>query len=139
MNSIETLAYFRVTRLSTQEAESLPVLREEVESSLKAGKSSEVDNIPSELLTNGGEATRAVRTAICQILKTKKWPKEWTHSLVIPLPKKGNLKQRQNYRTTSLISHPSKIMLRVILNRLQAEAEELLTEEQTGFRPGMIE
>ena len=53
----------------TQEAESLPVLREEVEEavcSLKAGKSSGVDNIPSELLKNGGEATTTVLTAICQ-------------------------------------------------------------------------
>ena len=58
-----------------------------------------------------------------------------TQSLVIPLPKKGNLKQCQNYRTTSLISHPSKIMLRVMFNQLEAKAEELLVEEQAGFRP----
>ena len=57
-------------------------------------------------------------------------------SLVKPLPKKGNLKQRQNYRTISLISHSSKIMLRVILSRLRAKAEEPLAEEQAGFRPG---
>ena len=44
--------------------------------------------------------------------------------------------QGQNYRTISLISHPSMIMLQVILNRLKAKAEELLEEEQTGFRPG---
>ena len=49
---------------------------------------------------------------------------------------KGNLKQRQNYRTISLISHSSKIMLRVILSRLRAKAEEPLAEEQAGFRPG---
>ena len=59
---------------------------------------------------------------------------EWTQLLVIPLPKKGNVKQCQNYCTISLISHPSKIMLRVILNRLKAKAEELLAEE-VGFRP----
>ena len=51
-------------------------------------------------------------------------------------PKKGNLKQYQNYRTISLIRHPSKLMLRVILSRLKAKAEELLAEEQAGFRPG---
>ena len=71
-----------------------------------------------------------------KIWKQKKWPKEWTKSLVIPLPKKGNLKQCQNYRTISLISHPSKVMLRVILNRLKSKAEELLSEEQAGFRAG---
>ena len=60
----------------------------------------------------------------------------WTQSLVVPLPKKGKLKQCQNYRTISLISHPSKTMLRVILKRLTVKAEELLAEEQAGFRPG---
>ena len=57
-------------------------------------------------------------------------------SLVKPLPKKGNLKQCRNYSTISVISHSSKIMLRVILNQLKANSEELLAEEQAGFRPG---
>ena len=52
------------------------------------------------------------------------------------VPKKGNLRQCQNYRTISLISHTSKILLRVILNRLKKEAEEHLAEEQAGFRAG---
>ena len=109
------------------------MLREEVEeamSNLKAGKSPGVHNIPSELLKNGGETT-TVLIVICQkIWEVRKWPKEWTQSLVIPLPQKGHLKQCRNYRTISLISHPSKIMLRVILNRLEAKAEELLAEDQ---------
>ena len=67
---------------------------------------------------------------------SKRWPKERTQSLVIPLPKKGNLRKCQNYRTISLISHASKIMLRIILNRLKSKAEELLSEEQAGFRAG---
>ena len=84
------------------------MLREVVEEavrSLKSGKSEGVDNIPSELLKNGGEATTTVLTTICQkILETKHWPKAWTQSLVILLPKKGNLRQYQNYRTISLIT-----------------------------------
>ena len=112
------------------------MLREEVEEavrSLKAEKSPGVDNIPSKLLKKGGEATTTVLTAISKkIWETKKWPKEWTQSLVVPLQKKGNLNQCQNYRTISLISHPSKIMLRVIFNRQRAKAEELLAEEQAG-------
>ena len=56
--------------------------------------------------------------------------------LVIPFTKKGNLKQYQNYRIISLTSHPSEIILRVMLNRLKAKAKELLAEEQAGFRPG---
>ena len=50
--------------------------------------------------------------------------------------KKGSLKQYQNYHTISLISHPSKIVLRVIFNRFKDKAEELLAGEQAGFRPG---
>ena len=124
-------------QIPTQEAESLPVLREEVEvavRSLKAGKAAGVDDIPFELLKNGGEATTTVLTVICKkIWEMKEWPKEWTQSLVIPLPKKAHIKQCQNYRTISLIR---KIMLRVILNRLKPKAEELLAEEQAAFRPG---
>ena len=60
--------------------------------SLKAGKSAGVDSIRSVLLKNGGDATTTVLTAICKIWETKEWPKEWTQSLIIPLPKKGNLK-----------------------------------------------
>ena len=90
-----------------------------------------------ELHKNGGKTAPTVLTAICKkILETKEWPKEWTLSLVIPLIKKDNLKQYQNYHTISLISHSSKIMLRVILNRFKTKAEELLAEEQAGFRPG---
>ena len=52
------------------------------------------------------------------------------------LPKEGNLQQCQNYRTISLISHPSKVMLKVILNRLKPQAEKIIAEEQAGFRAG---
>ena len=120
--------------------ESPHVLKEEVEAAikkLKTGKSPGVDNIPAELIKSGGTETATALTALCQrIWEEKTWPTEWTKSLVIPLPKKGNLRQCQNYRTISLISHPSKVMLRVILNRLTPKAEELLSEEQAGFRAG---
>ena len=93
-------------------------------------------NIPSEPRKNGGEATTTARTVIVQkVWETKEWPKEWAKLLVIPLPKKDSLKQCQNYRTISQIGYSSKIMLRVVLNRLKAKAEKLLAEEQAGFRP----
>ena len=123
--------------------ESLPILKAEVEAavrSLKPEKSPGIDNVPAELLKHGGDTTVDVLTALCQkIWEQKKWPVEWTHSLVIPLPKKGNLRQCNNYRTISLISHPSKIMLRIILNRLRPQAEEVLTEEQAGFRAHRVQ
>ena len=99
------------------------------------GKSAGVDNIPAELVQAGGEAMIDILTAICnKIWKTGEWPTTWTQSLVITLPKKGNLQLCQNYRTISLISHPSKVMLKIILNRLQPQAEEINAEEQAGFR-----
>ena len=80
-----------------------------------------------------------ILTAICnKIWKTGEWPTTWTQSLVITLPKKGNLQLCQNYRTISLISHPSKVMLKIILNRLQPQAEEIIAEEQAGFRSLLI-
>ena len=93
---------------------------------LKTQKSPGIDNVPAELIKYGGEA---------KIWETKTWPEEWTKSLIIMIPKKGNLRYCKNYRTISLISHPSKIMLRIILNRLKGKAEELLSEQQAGFRP----
>ena len=57
-------------------------------------------------------------------------------SSVITLPKKGNLQRCQNYRTISLISHPSKVMLKIILNKLKLQAEKIIAEEQAGFRAG---
>ena len=60
----------------------------------------------------------------------------WTQSLIITLPKKSNLQLCQNYRTISLISHSSKVILKVILNRLKPQAEEIIAEEQAGFRAG---
>ena len=78
-----------------------------------------------------------ILTTICiKIWKTGEWPTTWTQSLVITLPKKGNLQLCQNYRTMSLISHPSKVMLKIILNRLQPQAEVIIAEEQADFRAG---
>ena len=97
-----------------------PILREEVEAAVKAlkmGKSTGVNNIPAELVQAGGEAMIDILTAICnKIWKTGEWPTTWTQSLVITLQKKDNLQLCQNYRTISLISRPSKVMLKIILN-----------------------
>ena len=104
---------------------------------LKMGKSAGVDNIPAELVLAGGETMIGILTAICnKIWKTGEWPTIWTQSLVVTLPRKGNLQLCQNYRTISLISHLSKVMLKIILNRLQPQAEEVTAEEQAGFRAG---
>ena len=117
-----------------------PIFRREVEAavqSLKKGKSVEVDNIPAELVQAGGEDVITALTTICnKIWQTGEWPTPWTQTLVITLPKKGNLQQCQTYRTISLISHPSKVMLKIILNRLKPQAEKIVAEEQAGFSAG---
>ena len=74
-------------------------------------------------------------TLLCQKIWVKKeWPYEWAQSLIIPIPKKGDPRYFNNYKTISLISHPNKIMLRIILNRLNPIAEYTLAEEKAGFR-----
>jgi len=70
------------------------------------------------------------------IWETGDWPEEWTFSTFIPLPKKGNLKQCANYRTTTLVSETSKILLRIILERIRVKTEMETADEQVGFRQG---
>ena len=104
---------------------------------MKKGKSAGVDNIPAELVQAGGEDVITALTTICdKMWQTGEWPTPWTQSLVITLPKKGKLQQLQNYRTISLISYPSKVMLKIILKRLKPKAEKIVAEEQAGFRAG---
>ena len=61
------------------------------------------------------------------------WPSAWTQSLIICIHKKGSIKNVDRYRTTILVSHMSKIMLKVVLRRLQPIVEELMSEERAGF------
>ena len=78
-----------------------------------------------------------VLTEICnRMWRTGEWTTSWTQSLIITLPKKGNMQLCQNYRTISLTSHSSKVMLKVILNRLKSQAEEIIAEEQPVLRAG---
>ena len=101
------------------------------------GKSAGVDTIPAELVQAGEESMIDILTTVCnKIWKTGELPTTWTQSLVITLPKKGNLQLCQNYRTISLISHSSKVVLKIILNRLQPQAEKIIVKEQAGFRAG---
>ena len=76
---------------------------------------------------------------ICNIIwQTGEWQTPWTQSLIITLPKRGNLQLCQNYRTIRLISHTIKVILRIILNRLKPQAERIIKEEQAGFRAARI-
>ena len=94
-------------------------------------------DILAQLVQAGGEdVITALTTIYNKVWQTGEWPTPWTQSLVITLPKNGNLQQCQNYRATSLISHPSKVTLKIMLNRLKPQAEKTIAEEETGFRAG---
>ena len=71
-----------------------------------------------------------------QIGKTQQWPQDWKRSVFIPIPKKGNAKKCSNYRTVALISHASKVMLKLLQARLQQYVNQELPDVQAGFRKG---
>ena len=81
--------------------------------------------------------TVKVLHSICQqICKTQQWPKDWKRSVFILIPKKGNAKECSNYRTIALISHTSKVMLKILQARLQQYVNHELPDVQAGFRKG---
>ena len=83
-------------------------------------KASKGDGIPPELFQILKDDAVKVLHSICQqIWKNQQWPQDWKRSVFIPIPKKGNAKECSNYRTTVLISHASKIMLKILQARLQ--------------------
>ena len=88
--------------------------------SITMNKTSGGDRIPVELFQILKDDAVQVLHSICQqIWKTQQWPHEWKRSVFIPIPKKGNAKECSNYRTIALISHASKVMLKILQARLQ--------------------
>ena len=71
-----------------------------------------------------------------QIWKTQQWPQDWKWSVFIPIPKTGNAKECSNYHTIVLISHASKVMLKILQARLQQYMNCELPDVQAGFRKG---
>ena len=75
--------------------------------------------------------------SICQhIWKTQQWPQDWKTAVFIPIPKKGSAKECSNYHTIALISHASKVMLKILQARLQQYVNCELPDVQDGFRKG---
>ena len=88
--------------------------------SITTNKASGGDGIPVELFQILKDNAVKVLHSICQqIWETKQWPQNWKRSVFIPIPKKGNPKECSNYRTIALISHASKVMLKILQARLQ--------------------
>ena len=105
--------------------------------SITTNKASGGDGIPDELfqiLKN--DAVKVLHSICQQICKTEQWPQDWKRSVFIPIPKKGNAKEYSNYCTIALISHASKVMLKILQARLQQYMNHELPDVQAGFRKG---
>jgi len=104
---------------------------------LKNGKASGVDGIPAEFLKALGEkGTRKVIELCQKIYEAGIWPKDFTRVVMIPIQKKVNAKECGDYRTISLVSHASKILLKILNKRIEARAKGFIGRNQFGFRAG---
>ena len=103
--------------------------------SITTNKASGGDGTPVELFKILKDDAVKVPTSIYQqIWKTQQWPQDWERSVFIPIPKKGNAKECSNYCTIALISHASKVMLKILQVRLQQYVNRELPDVQAGFR-----
>ena len=105
--------------------------------SISTNKATGGDGILVELFQILKDDAVKVLHSICQqIWKTQQWPQDWKRSVFIPIPKKGNDKECSNYCTIALISHASKVMLKILQARLQQDVNRQLPDVQAGFRKG---
>ena len=104
---------------------------------IATNKASGGDGIPVELFQILKDDAVKVLHSICQqIWKTQPWPQDWKMSVFIPITKKSNAKECSNYHTIALISHASKVMLKILQARLQQYMNCELPDVQAGFRKG---
>ena len=80
------------------------------------------------------DADKVLHSICQQIWKTQQWLQDWKRSVFIPVPKKGNTKECSNYHTIALISHASKVMLKILQDRLQQYVNHEFPNVQAGFR-----
>ena len=105
--------------------------------SITMNKASGGDGIPVELFQILKDDAMKVLHSICQqIWKIQQWPQDWNRSVFIPVPKKGNAKECSDYHTIVLISHASKVMLKILQARLQQYVNCELSDVQASFRKG---
>ena len=108
--------------------------------SITKSKASGGDGIPVELFQILKDDAVKVLHSICQqIWTTQQWPQDCKRSVFIPIPKKGNARKCSNYCTIALISHASKVMLKILHTRLQEYVNRELPDIQARFRKGKEE
>ena len=135
----QLLQEFEVEHGAVEQEDLVPISEAEVERALKAmrnRKAAGVCGIPPELLKYGGsEVTRQLTKLSNVILEEQRVPDDWKKAVIVPLFKnKGSRLDCGNYRGISLIPVPSKVFMRVLLNRIKPAIEERLREQQAGFR-----
>ena len=104
--------------------------------SITMNKASGGDGILAEQFQILKDAVNVLHLVCQQIWKTQQWPQDWKRSVFILIPKKGNAKESSNYCTIALISHTSKVMLKILQVRLQQYMNQELSDNQAGFRKG---
>ena len=104
--------------------------------SITMNKVSGGDGIPVELFQILKDDAVKVLHQCQPIWKTQQWSQDWQMSVFIPIPKKGNAKELSNYHSVTLISHTSKVMLKILQARLQQYMNRELPDVQAGFRKG---
>ena len=105
--------------------------------SITTNQASGGDGISAELFQILKDDAVKVLHSICQqIWKTQQWPQDWKRSVFIPIPKKDNAKECSNYHTITLISHTSKVILKILQAKLQQYMNCELPDVQAGFRKG---
>ena len=103
----------------------------------RPNKASGGDGIPVELFQILKDDAVKVLHSVCQqIWKIQQWPQDWKRSVFIPIPKKGNAKECSNDRTIALISHTSKVMLKILQATFQQYLNRELPDVYVGFKKG---
>ena len=103
----------------------------------RLNKGSGGDGIPVELFQILKDDAVKVLHSVCQqILKTQQWSQNWKRTVFTPILKKGNAKECSNYLKIALISHASKVMLKILQVRIQKYVNHELPDVQAGFRKG---
>jgi hypothetical protein len=102
---------------------------------LKSHKSPGIDQIPAEVIKAGGRTIRcAIHKLLISIWYKEELPEEWKESIIVPIHKKGDKTDRNNYRAISLLPTTYKILSNVLLSRLIPYVEEIIGDHQCGFR-----
>jgi len=116
-------------------------MREEFDKALKNLKNKKaagIDGIQAELWKEAGkEVKNRLFQMIRDIYATGEMPEEYVKSIIIPIPKKAAAKKFEEFRTISLPSHASKILTKIIFQRIESKIEQSLTEDQFSFRKNM--